>query len=71
MVYSSDDDGFVVEASNIPTDTDVVAQAKNHHQALFESIAEQHAKIGEELRVRALEEEKRREKEEAEQELSG
>ena len=54
VVYSSDDNGFHAEASNIPVDTAVVAQAKTRHQSLFEKISEEHARIGEEHRLKAL-----------------
>ena len=49
IVYVSDDNGFHVEASNLPQDTPVVSAAKRRHQELFDRIRLEHLRLGEEL----------------------
>ncbi|KAK4327871.1 hypothetical protein Pmani_001678 [Petrolisthes manimaculis] len=45
IVYYSDDEGFHVDASNLPQDTVAVQSAKSRHTALFEKIRQEHLRI--------------------------
>ncbi|KAK8405994.1 hypothetical protein O3P69_007009 [Scylla paramamosain] len=45
VVYYADDQGFHVDASNLPKDTAAVQNAKTHHEELFEKIRQEHARI--------------------------
>lgn len=48
IVYYADDDGFHVDASNLPKDTVAVQAARTRHEELFQKIREEHARIAEE-----------------------
>lgn len=45
IVYYSDDEGFHVDASNLPQDTVAVQSAKTRHTSLFEKIRQEHLRI--------------------------
>ena len=45
IVYYADDQGFHVDASNLPKDTAAVQNAKTNHEQLFEKIRQEHARI--------------------------
>lgn len=45
VVYYADDDGFHVDASNLPRETEAVLSARSKHASEFERIRQEHAKI--------------------------
>ncbi|XP_045597659.1 larval cuticle protein 1 [Procambarus clarkii] len=57
IVYFADEDGFHVDASNLPKETVAVQNARNKHHELFEKIKQEHARIGAERAVLKAQEE--------------
>ncbi|XP_068220686.1 uncharacterized protein Cpr57A [Palaemon carinicauda] len=51
VVYYADDDGFHVDASNLPKDTEAVEQARFSHTSEFERIRQDHARIAAERAI--------------------
>lgn len=57
VVYYADNDGFHVDASNLPKDTVAVEKARASHATEFERIRQEHAKIAAERAILEAQEE--------------
>ncbi|XP_066937680.1 uncharacterized protein [Macrobrachium rosenbergii] len=51
VVYYADEDGFHVDASNLPKDTEAVENARFSHNSEFERIRQEHARIAAERAI--------------------